>query len=305
MTERPTSGSGSARRPSRDLRSAGSIVSRLVDRAPLGLLAQSKIPWDDPAFSERMLREHLDQAHDRASRRIATIDAQVGWIFDELLHGRPGSILDLGCGPGLYTERLAERGCDCLGVDISPASIGHAERVAAERALACSYVLGDVRSAELGHDHDLAMMLFGELNTFSRADAADLLARVRPSLGPGGTLVLEVHTRASVVAEGSAPAGWYTSNGGVFSDHPHLVLHEHVWDPASAVARMRYLVLDDTGRLDEYAESLSAYTDDEYRDLLSGAGYTEIELLPGFGAARADDMLVLVARTPPPSATMS
>jgi len=30
-----------------------------------------KIPWDDPAFSERMLKEHLSQEHDAASRRWA------------------------------------------------------------------------------------------------------------------------------------------------------------------------------------------------------------------------------------------
>lgn len=36
-----------------------------------------KIPWNDPAFSKRMLKEHLSQAHDAASRRSETIDAQV------------------------------------------------------------------------------------------------------------------------------------------------------------------------------------------------------------------------------------
>ena len=28
-----------------------------------------KIPWDEPEFSARMLREHLSQEHDAASRR--------------------------------------------------------------------------------------------------------------------------------------------------------------------------------------------------------------------------------------------
>ena len=27
-----------------------------------------KIPWDEPGFSRRMLKEHLNQAHDLASR---------------------------------------------------------------------------------------------------------------------------------------------------------------------------------------------------------------------------------------------
>ena len=68
-----------------------------------------KIPWDDPAFSERMLREHLSQEHDAASRRFEKIDAHVDWIHHELLSGRATRILDLGCGPGLYASRLARR----------------------------------------------------------------------------------------------------------------------------------------------------------------------------------------------------
>ena len=274
----------------------GSIVMRLVERSPLGQQGRSKIPWDDPAFSERMLREHLNQAHDRASRRETVVDVHVDWIFDELLGGQPADVLDLGCGPGLYTARLAERGCTCLGIDFSPASIRYAERIAAERGVACSYRRGDVRTVDLGSDHDLAMMVFGELNTFSRADAADLLRRVGQSLRPGGTLVLEVHTHDFVVAEGTSPAGWYTSNRGVYSDRPHLVVYEQAWDASSAVTWNRFFVLDDTGRLDEYGEALTAYTEQQYRQLLLDAGYSEIGFAPGMGAHQDEALLVVTAR---------
>jgi len=54
-----------------------------------------KIPWNDPEFSKRMLREHLSQAHDHASRRLGIIDAHVGWIHSALLGGRPSRVLDL------------------------------------------------------------------------------------------------------------------------------------------------------------------------------------------------------------------
>ena len=86
------------------------------------------IPWHDPAFSERMLAEHLTQDHDLASRRKETIDKHVQWIHNELLGKQPMRILDLGCGPGLYTSRLAALGHECVGIDYSPASIQYAEK---------------------------------------------------------------------------------------------------------------------------------------------------------------------------------
>jgi hypothetical protein len=68
------------------------------------------LPWDEPAFSERMLAQHLDQSHGAASRRLPEIKAQVeimaGW-----LDLRPGTrLLDVTCGPGLYSAEFARRG---------------------------------------------------------------------------------------------------------------------------------------------------------------------------------------------------
>jgi 2-polyprenyl-3-methyl-5-hydroxy-6-metoxy-1,4-benzoquinol methylase len=97
-----------------------------------------KIPWNEPWFSRRMLREHLSQEHDWASRRALTIQEHVDWIHREVLSGRSSRILDLGCGPGFYTSRLAELGHECTGVDFSPASIAYATDFARLKHLRCS-----------------------------------------------------------------------------------------------------------------------------------------------------------------------
>lgn len=68
----------------------GALVDLLVARPSLAPSPGGKLPWANVEFSARMLREHLDQTHDRASRRSATIDAHVDWIFRDLLAARPG-----------------------------------------------------------------------------------------------------------------------------------------------------------------------------------------------------------------------
>ncbi len=60
------------------------IVSR--DPNPQPWAEGEKIPWDEPGFSARMLKEHLSQAHNAASRRFEIVDLQVAWIQDEYRH---------------------------------------------------------------------------------------------------------------------------------------------------------------------------------------------------------------------------
>lgn len=246
------------------------------------------IPWHEPGFSARMLNEHLSQEHDAASRRSATIDRQVAWIHETLLGGTPTEVLDLGCGPGLYTERLAALGHRCVGIDVSPASIAFARaRAAFPRARAATsgdtlrYLEGDVRTADLGRGHGLAMMLFGEFNTLPRADAAALLRRVHESLADDGILLLEPHTDEAVRAIGRQPTGWSSAESGLFSDAPHLLLTESSWDEDERAATVRYLVVDAaTARVTRHAQTFAAYDEAAYRALLAQAGFVAPTFLP-------------------------
>lgn len=120
---------------------------------------EGKIPWDEPAFSQRMLENHLSQDHDWASRRLTVIEQQVTWITRQLPGG--ARILDLGCGPGFYTRLLAERGFHCTGVDFSPASITWARQQAQAANLNIDYIQQDIRTYHPTEPFDFIMMTFG------------------------------------------------------------------------------------------------------------------------------------------------
>jgi trans-aconitate methyltransferase len=77
-----------------------------------GPSSQSKIAWDAELYEAR---------HGFV------------WQFGEgvvqLLNPQPGErILDLGCGPGQLTHRIAEAGAEVVGLDASPAMIGQARQ---------------------------------------------------------------------------------------------------------------------------------------------------------------------------------
>jgi len=255
------------------------VVERLSNPAPWSEV--DKIPWDDPDFSERMLREHLSQQHDSASRRFETIDLQVAWIHSTVLGGVPTRVLDLGCGPGLYASRLARLGYTCQGIDFSPASIVYAEATSQREGLACSYQHADLRHAGYGSGFGLTMLIFGEFNAFRPADARTILSKAYTALAPGGRLLLEPHTFDIVREIGLAPASWYSSPAGLFSDLPHIVITDNTWREEESVAVTRHYVVDAaTGEVTRHGQSLQAYTDEEYRSLLAECGFVNVEMLP-------------------------
>ena len=240
------------------------------------------IPWNEPGFSERMLKEHLSQEHDAASRRFEKIEHHVAWIHQEIFDGRPGLLLDLGCGPGLYASHLTRLGHQVTGIDYSPASIAYAKEQATQLGQRISYVHADLRAADFGQDYDYAMQIFGETNVFKPVDIRNILAKIFLALKPSGKLILEVHTNEAVKKLGqSDPSWWSAAEMSLFSVDPHLVLTDRYWDAEHNVATIRHFVVDAaTGNVIRYAQSLQAYTDDEYRSLLAETGFNEIKFYP-------------------------
>ena len=256
-----------------------------------------KIPWNDPGFSQRMLAEHLSQAHDMASRRFAVIDKHVAWIHGALLQARPARILDLGCGPGLYAGRLARLGHECAGIDFSPASIAYAREQARAEGLHCTYLQHDIRTAEYGTGYGLVMLLFGEFNVFRPAEAQAIVRQAHQALDEGGLLLLEAHTFAAVRDIGQQPRSWYSAPSGLFSERPHLVLTESFWDAQRAVATERYFVVDAaTDNVARHAASMQAYTDEQYRSLLADSSFAAATFYPSLTGSpdEAQAQLVVV-----------
>jgi SAM-dependent methyltransferase len=253
------------------------------------------IPWNEPEFSRRMLKEHLSQEHDAASRRFEIIDQQVDWIHHTFLRGQSTSILDLACGPGLYTERLARFGHNCFGIDYSPASIAYAIATAKNQHLSCTYTCQDIRQADFQDGMGLVMLIYGEFNAFRPSDAKIILEKAWQALEPGGRLLLEPHTYAIVKELGEKPASWYSAQAGLFSAHPHIVLQENFWDESSHAATTRYYIIDGhTGEVARYAHSLQAYTDEEYRSLICGCGYSEVQILAGLSGDISSNSLIAI-----------
>jgi len=273
------------------------IIQRNMDLQPW--VEGERIPWDDRAFSERILKEHLTQENDAASRPAAMIKKHVDWIQRQLLDEKPSRILDLGCGPGLYTSRLAKLGHTCHGIDFAPAAIEYAIKNAPQ---GCSYELADIRNAAYGSDYDLVIFIFGAFNLSRPESVRLILKKAYDALRPGGLFLIEVSSLDAVDQIGNQPSMWYSAEAGLFSDRPHLCLMETFWDEDRSVATERFFVIDaETGQVTRHAASTQGYTEEEIEEMLLSTGFEGINFYPSLTGKEQDEMndfLVTSAQKP-------
>ncbi len=267
-----------------------------------------QIPWHDPAFSRRVLPVHLDPSTHMASRRPAVIGEHVAWLLELLSAepqppGRPRHILDLGCGPGLYALPLARAGLRVTGIDFSPAAIAHARRLADRADLEDRITfleldllsLPDDLSARLG-PVDVVTFWFGEFGSFAPDEGLAMLQRLAPAVTLGGLLVIEYQPLDLFPQEDGT--SWEVAEDTVFADGPHLWLQEWSWDEQAQAEITVHWILDPvSGRLERYAQSHQAYTEQSLATLLAGAGFAEPRFYPAItGCDERYEFPVVVSR---------
>jgi len=238
------------------------------------------LPWDDPAFSERMLREHLDESHGAASRVSAERGLILGWLEGQLQLSVDSRVLDVTCGPGLYAVELARRGCRVTGVDFGPAAVAFARELAGAEGVAkrCRFIESDVRAIEFATlgPFDAALFLYGQLAVFKRDEAQALLEGIAGALRPGGRLVVELLNKARY-DKGLRSSWWFTDDRGLWGDRPFVCLGERQWYEEAALSLERYYILHlESGQLDEIDLCDQAYEVDEMRQMMSSAGFSSV-----------------------------
>jgi 2-polyprenyl-3-methyl-5-hydroxy-6-metoxy-1,4-benzoquinol methylase len=81
------------------------------------------------------------------------------------LAGRPGTVLDLGCGPGHITDYLRSLGVDATGIDMVPEFIAHAQ----EAHPSGSYQLGSMENLAVANRSIAGILAWGSLRRGSRS----------------------------------------------------------------------------------------------------------------------------------------
>ncbi|KAF0194228.1 MAG: type 11 methyltransferase [Bacillota bacterium] len=228
--------------------------------------------WDDQHMSKQLLKAHLNPNWDAASRKPATIDKTVAWVNDNYLTA--GSrVLDLGCGPGLYAERLARLGHSVTGVDFSKRSIEYARESSQEQGLAIEYVYKNYLEIDYHEQFDLVLLVYCDLGALVDVDRDLLLQKIHAAIKPGGVFIFDVFTddfSATVVEKQS----WELTDDGFWAEGAHCVLEQSFHYPEEKVLLSQSILMRADGTHDLYRIYDHYYGEADLTKVLNASGFT-------------------------------
>lgn len=232
----------------------------------------------------------LAESYDRLTNDV-DYDAVVDFYFSILDREglEPKTAADLACGTGSVAVRLAERGISVVGIDLSEDMLC----VAASKIGGCEnpplFVCQDLTKLHLPKGVDLAVCALDSLDyIINPEDCRKAISRVYKALNPGGCFIFDVNT----------PQKLRAMDGQVFLDEDDDVYC--VWrgefDDDTNICTYGMDIFQRTGATWHRSEEIHqeyAYSEEQLRQFLQDAGFTNIEVFadrqmnaPGDGEQR-------------------
>ena len=205
----------------------------------------------------------------------AVVEAQVAWLLDHLALPPQATVLDIGCGPGLYSQQLAQAGYRVTGIDVARPFLDYAEAQAKKQGLACVYRPLSMFELIFEAEFELVLLINSVLKQLTLAELPSLLTHLKAALKPGGHLIAEFSIAPAYDA-GAEPTinesvAFYPCS--IWSQQFHLWLIRNLTFPASRERVTHHLILEPDAQPQEYWSRYPLYPRSDLIDLLTGYGF--------------------------------
>jgi len=209
------------------------------------------VMWTDEYISRQLLKVHLSEHTDMASRKPETIMRTIDWLLEQC-NGKKLNILDLGCGPGLYTEKLAEKGHIVTGVDFSANSIKYARSSAAGKNLNIEYHCQDYTRLDLPENtYDLVLLIYTDFCPLLPSQREGLLQGIKKVLKQDGLFILD-YSNDKNLHNKLSPKNWEVAEKGFWKNKPYLALSGSFLYEVEKVVLYQHIVISEDNEMDVY-----------------------------------------------------
>lgn len=246
--------------------------------------------WYRTFFDERYLRQYAPALTKELSER------QVDHVIDRLALDPGARVLDLACGHGRHSIRLAKRGYVVTGLDLSEVFLERARADAGTAEVDVHWVRADMREIPFEDEFDAAINLFTAFGYLEDdGEERKALEAVRRALVPGGCFLLETIHRDNLV--GRFQKRMFER----YDEDDVVVLHENTLDLGRGRVDDRVTLIEQGEMREERFTSVRLFTVPEFRRLFDEAG---LELEAFHGGLDGSDLtlesrrLVLIGRKP-------
>lgn len=269
-------------------------ISELTTK-PKPFSKSKDVIWTDPYISEQLLLCHLSQDTEAASRNRVFVNESIAFMMQSGYIRSGDCLLDLGCGPGIYAERLSSQGVHVTGIDFSSNSIDFARESAKKKGLAINYEWGNILDMDYHQSFDAVIQIYGELNVFSPNDLEVLLEKVFTALKPKGYFIFDVTTPVHRDKNHSKNC-WYTEENGFWGQGKNIILEQGYAYKEDQVWLDRYFVVNEDG-FREYRNWFKDYNLKSISDIVTKAGFRICETygdLTGRKMSEGDEWIALI-----------
>jgi 2-polyprenyl-3-methyl-5-hydroxy-6-metoxy-1,4-benzoquinol methylase len=235
----------------------------------------TSVMWTDPHISKQLLKLHLNQNHDIASRSGEKIKNLTDWIFKHC-NKTNLKILDLGCGPGLYSELIAQKGHAVTGVDFSENSIQYAISQANEKQLDIEYIVKNYLELDFENQFDLVILIYLDFCVLLPEERDKVLSNIYRALKNGGLFILDVVNEKNIEKK-ILPKSWEIKERGFWKDTPYLTLSNGFHYPDAKVMAEHHLVLGDDDTVQTFIFWNHWYECEEMVSILETKGFSNIK----------------------------
>jgi SAM-dependent methyltransferase len=219
-------------------------------------------------------------------------DVEVAGLVQIARLDTPLRVLDVPCGFGRHTNRLAALGHHMTGVDMYPGFLELARRDADARGVQVDYRQGDMRHLDFEAEFGRVMMLFTSFGYFEDDDNFRVLINVAHALTPDGLFILDVPNR-DMAMKNLLPAHVTEKNG-------DLMIDRVSFDTLTGRLHNRRIVIRD-GVCKDKPFFVRLFNPTELRDWLMRAGMDIEQLFGGYdGSPLSEDsrrMIVVAKRS--------
>lgn len=230
-------------------------------------------------FYGDMLNEERTEVEVAALARLLELD-------------RPMQILDLACGFGRHTNRLAALGHRMTGVDLMPGFLEIARQDAQRRSVQVNYQPGDMRQIQYQAEFDRVLLAFTAFGYFEDEENLLVLQNVRRALKPGGLVIFDTQNRDTFL-KGFVPCFVNEKEG-------NLMIDRITFDTQTGRLYNRRIVIRDGVRRDK-PFFVRMYNPTEIRAVVAEAGLEITKLLgdwEGNPVSAESRRMIVIARKP-------